>query len=154
MAKFCFVLLLAAAFTGCAESDNAINAPQPALCTTPTDTAPPLGSPFNMRFGGQSTIVDTDLTLKFTSIADGRCPGGILCLIAGQADVVIRVFDSQHIPADLSLTTLWPASQGSYHEFDIHLLQVTPYPEDGRPPTPEAGYCVQLIVTRALGGAR
>jgi len=137
MARFsALLLLLAATWTGCA-GDNAMTssgspgAPQPALrCTTP--------------------IVGEDLSLTFAQLlGDDRCPQGVECIRAGEADVVIRVADSQHPPADLTLSTVdIPASHGSYHGFDVQLVQVTPYPEAGHAPTPEADTCVQLIVSR------
>ena len=151
MVKLFVILLVAATLAGCADSGNAIDGsgPQPLACTTPTDPAPTLGATFNVRFGEQSAIVGEGLTLTFEElVGDGRCPAGMMCLIAGDAQVVIRVVDREHAPAALSLSTnSLPSTEGSYQGYDVRLVQVSPYPENGRPATPEADYCVQLTVT-------
>ena len=167
MSKLGIVFLLAVALTGCAQSDDPISGTggtgatggsggnggnngggpgPPLVCTASTDPSPSLGSTFNMHFGGQSTI-PSEVTLAFTSVVqDTRCPTGASCP-TGQADVVVNIRDANHNPADLSLSTTSPT--GVYRgRYDVELVSVIPYPEDGHAATPESDYCVELRVTR------
>jgi hypothetical protein len=165
MSKLAIVLLLAAALTGCAQSDDPITggtggggngngngngggSEPPLICTTATETSPSLGATFNMHFGGTSSIASEQLTLSFTSVVqDTRCPTGVSCPSAGRADVVVNIRDATHNPADLALSTASPV--GTYRgRYDVTLVSVIPYPEDGHAATPEADYCVELQVTR------
>jgi hypothetical protein len=101
-----------------------------------------------MHFGGTSSIASENLTLAFTQVVqDTRCPTGVSCPSAGQADVVVNIRDANHNPADLALSTASPA--GVYRgRFDVVLVSVIPHPEDGHAATPESDYCVELRVTR------
>lgn len=80
---------------------------------------------------------------------DTRCPTGVVCPVAGDASVVIRVADQTHNASNLTLTTeSATTASGSYRRYVVELVEVTPHPADGRAATPEADYCVQLRVTR------
>ena len=161
------LLLAAAALTGCAQSDDPIGGtggtggtggsggngsgggPEPPLvCASSTDSSPSLDATFNMHFGGTSSISSENLTLAFTAVVqDTRCPTGASCPGAGRADVTINVRDAQHNPNDLALSTASPT--GVYRgRYDVTLVSVIPYPEDGHATTPESDYCVELRVTR------
>ena len=166
MPRFPIALLLAgAALAGCAQSDDPIGgtggpggggngngngggSEPPLVCTTSTDSSPSLDATFNMHFGGQTVIASDELTLAFTSVVqDTRCPTGVSCPSAGQADVVVTIHDATHNPNDLALSTVSPL--GVYRgRYDVELVSVIPYPEDGHAATPESDYCVELRVTR------
>jgi hypothetical protein len=156
MVKIFTALLLAAALAGCTESDDAIggggsNGTDTALrCTTPTDPTATLGSTFNLRFAGRSMVLGEGLSLTFGQVvSDNRCAQGTVCVSEGEAEVVIQVVDLQHNPANLDLSTATRLTAlGSYHGFDVQLVQVSPYPEFGRAPTHEVDYCVELTVTQ------
>jgi len=166
MPRFPTALLLAgAALMSCAQSDDAIGGtggsggngngngngggPEPPLvCAASTDSSASLGSTFNMHFGGQTTIASDDLTLAFTGVTqDTRCPTGVSCPSAGQADVVVNIHDATHSPSNLALSTASPT--GVYRgRYDVELISVIPYPQDGHAATHESDYCVELRVTR------
>ena len=164
MSKRARGLLLAAALSGCAPSDEPITggpggtggpgpgngggSEPPLVCASSTDTSPSLDATFNMHFGGTSSIASEELTLVFTSVVqDTRCPTGATCPGAGQADVVVNVRDATHNPADLALSTA--STVGVYRgRYDVELVSVIPYPEDGHAATPESDYCVELRVSR------
>jgi len=166
MSKLPIVLVLAAvALSGCAQSDDPIGGTggtggggngngngggsgPPLVCATSTAPSASLGSTFNMHFGGQTTIPAEDLTLAFTAVVqDTRCPTGVSCPSAGQADVVVNIRDATHNPSDLALSTASPT--GMYRgRYDVELVSVIPHPADGHAATPESDYCVELRVSR------
>jgi hypothetical protein len=146
------IAVLLAGLVGCSGSDEMTgngNDPAAALqCTTPTDPHPTLGTVFNVHAGHPATISTEGLTLGLQEVVeDSRCPQPMMCLVAG--NVVIRI-SAQHPPDAPGEFVLGaddaPSNTATYAGYDIHMVQVLPYPEYGRQPTPSADYCVQLTV--------
>jgi hypothetical protein len=141
---------LVVALAGCSGSDE-ITEPGPSAalaCTTPTDPSPELGTAFWVHAGDPATISSERLTLGLLDVLeDSRCPHPMMCIAAGQVQVHL---DAQHPPdaaGDLFLGTGDASSTiAPYSGYTVHLLQVLPYPEVGRAPTPASDYCVQLRV--------
>jgi hypothetical protein len=151
MAKPLIALLLAIGVAGCAHSDPTAEGTSSALhCTTPTDPAPSLGTPFNVRAGGRTTIASEGLSVTFSElVGESRCPRGVFCIRAGQVDVVIRAEHPSSATTDLELSTAnLPATHATFGGYDVKLVDALPHPEAGREPTPASDYCVQLMVVR------
>lgn len=73
-----FLILLAFAGFGC--NDNPVSTVEASL-----------GTDFDIKFGQTANFSDDDLSITFKDVADGRCPIGLRCFIAGNANITLMI---------------------------------------------------------------
>ena len=88
-------------------------------CTTGASTAPaqataPIGVPIPMT-PGQRIVLPDGATLRYLEVAaDSRCPPGVQCIRAGDADVVFEFTAArQGPPSRITVNTDPPATAGT-----------------------------------------
>jgi hypothetical protein len=102
-----------------------------------------LGEPFDLKIGESVSIKNEQLNFQFVNVPeDSRCPLGAMCIWAGNASVVLKIFDVM----DTVNTFLNPKGV-QYHPYTITLIQLSPYPTIGVP-RDTAQYVGQFIVTK------
>jgi hypothetical protein len=114
---------------------------------SPQTAAPELGRPFEIRAAEVVTIVG--LRIGFEGVSeDSRCPTGAQCVWAGDA---AATFALEKPPAAAQQRTLHTngrfEQQTAYHDFDIRLEDIKPYPKEGVEIAP-GDYRATLVVTR------
>lgn len=81
-------------------------------CTgaSPTRATAPLGQPIQMAPGERIALPD-GATLRYVEVAaDSRCPPGVQCIRAGDADVVFEFAQAAQAPRRLTVNTEPPAT--------------------------------------------
>ena len=89
---------------------------------------------------GQSHhIADGDLTVTFESVVeDSRCPIGVSCIWAGDAQVRLRIASKSTPPGSYTLHTSDRFEREVVHgEIRVRLLALVPEPTRDGPPKPE-----------------
>ena len=119
----------------------------------PSPSSAPLGEPFTLRADQETTIDDSDLTLKFEAVLeDSRCPTNVECFWTGQARILITAQEGDQDPVALEFNTNPAPGQTvdtlTVNDYTIQLEEVVPYPEDPDTPIPFSDYQVTVIVTR------
>lgn len=96
------------------------------------------GQPFDLK-AGHSASLDKSVTLTFDRVtSDSRCPINAVCLVAGEAVVVLKLSQRAGTPVDRELRTGDPPkSETSYLSYSISLAGLTPFPFAGQTIRPE-----------------
>ncbi len=116
-----------------------------------TRAAPSPGRAFALRLG-EKVSLDDGLELEFTEVfGDSRCPLGVECIWEGNAEIGIRAAKSGQ-PETLLRLNSNPrfATEATYLEYTIRLLNLDPYPVEGR--ERDRPYSASLEVTRSGSG--
>ncbi|MFZ0454569.1 MAG: hypothetical protein WCE54_22390 [Ignavibacteriaceae bacterium] len=97
---------------------------------TPTGPAhTELGKEFDLQYGKKAVIGNENLYITFKDVLnDSRCPIGFACLWAGNAEVLLKVQQSN---SDILIDTLNTASESPnliYHNYNIMMKSLKPYP--------------------------
>jgi len=98
-------------------------------CSTSPGVQPPLNQPFSLRIGESARFPDANLTVTFRAVSeDSRCPLDVVCVWAGNGQVVLEVRLSTSVRTVVLNTTTQPheVSVGSYR---LALEELTPVPE-------------------------
>ena len=91
---------------------------------TTSPIQPQLGEVFEIEFGKQITIPEEDISLRFNDVLkDSRCPKGVTCVWAGNAEIVIQLNNTE-----ANLNTYLDPKQTSISEYKVQLLSLNPYP--------------------------
>lgn len=111
---------------------------------TPTElNNPTLGDVFYMKIGETVSIKNEQLNFKFVYVPeDSRCPEGAVCFWAGNAAVIIKIFDVID-----TLNTYLNPKEITYDSYKITLLNLSPYPKLGIPKD-TTQYIAQFVVTK------
>ena len=119
-----------------------------AACSSSTgpSSAIPLDTEFELAPGHSTVVGANGLRIQFISVPlDTRCPMGVLCIVAGEAQVQISA--SQGTAAStLTLSTEAPRRQAVFLSYSIQLIGVTPERHQD-PPNPPSSYRAQLKVS-------
>ena len=118
------------------------------LCTTNVEAQKQLGEPFDLGVGESVLITDAGIRVGFDRVPfDSRCANGVVCIWEGNATAQVWGEISENRAAfDLNTNPQF-RSAAVYMGFEIRLLNVSPYPEDGRPIDPN-DYVVTMVVER------
>ena len=120
-----------------------------AACSSSTgpSSAIPLNTEFQLAPGHTAIVGTSGLRIQFVTVPlDTRCPMGVLCVAAGEAQVELQV--SQGTSAStLTLSTDALRRQAVFLGYSIQLIEVTP-PRHQDPPTPLADYRAHLMVSQ------
>ena len=104
---------------------------------------PKLDEEIQIKFGESITLEKGRLRIKFKSLAgDSRCPQGVVCVWAGNAEVILEVSKNE-----IALNTALDPNEKVVGDYNIQLLDVIPYPKVGEEPKPE-DYRINIIVSK------
>ncbi|MGX9726510.1 MAG: hypothetical protein ACTFAK_04055 [Candidatus Electronema sp. VV] len=95
----------------------------------PEMPAPPPKS-IEINYGG--TAEEGDLSIQFSSVSsDSRCPTGVQCVWAGNAEIVLELSGDGNHAAALNTNPQFPQSYRT-SEHVVTLKELKPYPEAGQ----------------------
>jgi hypothetical protein len=98
----------------------------------------PLDSEFELAAGHVATVGTSGLRIRFVSVpVDSRCPIGMLCIVAGDAQVQIDA-EQRDVGATLKLNTSGLDRQAIFLSYSIQLVGLTPLPRAGQPTLPSS----------------
>jgi len=104
---------------------------------------PKLSDSFDLKIGESVSIKNEQLNFQFVNVPeDSRCPEGAMCIWAGNAAVVIKIFDMMD-----TVNTFLNPREINYDSYTITLLQLSPYPKIGVP-RDTTQYVAQFVVTK------
>ena len=123
-----------------------------------------LEEPFTLGPGQSAELIDGDLYFVFTGILDDtRCPEGVWCWWEGDAAAAVDGDLPGEVQIECVLHTFYDYDQfcamGCY---EVHLLEVAPYPVFGDPPIDPDEYLATFMIidpaidvtTRAWGAVK
>ncbi|MDX1585706.1 MAG: hypothetical protein R3222_03140 [Balneolaceae bacterium] len=83
-----------------------------------------LGEEFELRFGQQASLDNGELKITFKEVLeDSRCPEGVTCVWAGNAQIFLIVNGSE-----ATLNTYLEPQVRDISGYQIELLSLNPYP--------------------------
>jgi hypothetical protein len=111
-----------------------------------------VGREFKIKVGRTLTLIGETLRLRFVRVAsDSRCPTGVECVWAGNAEVLIEISaGGARGKRTLSLNTnagQERAAEGTYRRYTVKLVGLSPYPQSGRKIRPSE-YTATLLVVK------
>jgi|SRR5688572_16609752 hypothetical protein len=152
------VSLVAALLTSCVPAAKilatATIVPAPTITPAPTSTPlfliptkqliePKLDQEIQIKFGESVTLEKGKLTIKFKSlVGDSRCPQGVACVWAGNAEVILEVSK-----IEIALNTALDPNEKVVGDYNIQLRDVIPYPKAGEELKPE-DYSIKILVSK------
>ena len=111
--------------------------------TSTEQNNPQLGDSFDLKIGESVSIKNEQLNFQFVTVPeDSRCPIGALCVWAGNAAVVIKIFNVMD-----TVNTFLDPKEIKYDSYKITLLKLSPYPKIGVPRDTTL-YDAQFVVTK------
>lgn len=117
----------------------ALSIPCFAASCSASPTGPTVGpmSEFVLAPGESASVSGTGLTVRFEGVMnDSRCPAGVLCITAGEAEIALTVRGAGR-PADtLALRTAEGRNRAEVGEWTLSLTGLAPYPFSNRPIAP------------------
>ncbi len=102
---------------------------------------------------GSTAQGSPELTLRWLELNDSRCPEGLQCFVAGQAQLRLEVCRAGHDPEEVILVLAAGRRLGkddaeaTLGRFHVELLSVEPYPEAGKA-IPERDRWATLAIRR------
>jgi hypothetical protein len=91
-----------------------------------------LGQPVGLKMNETADCADCkDVTVILLQINDNRCPKGVNCIQAGQADAIFQITGSINQKVEVSLGSRKTPSQVQVGGYTFTLESVEPYPVDG-----------------------
>jgi hypothetical protein len=110
-----------------------------------------LGEAVTLKIAESGKLATNDLTITFKAVtSDSRCPRGVHCVVAGEADVVLTVEQgaSRH---DITVTVgAGAANEATVEPYKIQILKLDPYPVFGQT-IEDADRVIELQVDRIDG---
>ena len=104
---------------------------------------PKLDEEIQIMFGESISMEKGKLTIKFKSlVGDSRCPQGVLCVWAGNTEVILEVSKNE-----IALNTLLDPKEKVVGAYNIKLREVIPYPKAGEELKPE-DYSIKIVVSK------
>src|SRR3990170_2044553 len=96
------------------------------------DIYAPLGESFSLAIGQTASITGEDLNIRFNEvIGDSRCPQGVTCIWAGEANSLIEITYSGHVYEKvLTQPGLTEPPQTGFGDYEI-TFNLQPYPQAG-----------------------
>lgn len=133
------------ALSGCSAE------PTDLRCTANTETAPTVGENFIVRYHESATIQGEGLTLRFAElVSDSRCPSGVVCGVAGNAEIRVSAAKGQEVQDFILNTDIGSPNEAAFQGYTVQLVGVAPYPAINHQLSAEA-YCIELQVSQSAG---
>lgn len=110
----------------------------------------PVGRPFELRVGETVAVQDELLVLTFDRVSeDSRCPLGVLCIRAGDAQVELTAV---RLPDHRQAVLLYAGAErrpdtATVEDFTLRLVELDPLQRMDRPIAP-SDYVATLVVSR------
>jgi hypothetical protein len=106
----------------------------------------PLDAEFELAPSHTAIVGTNGLWLRFVSVpVDTRCPVGMLCIVAGDAQVQIEA-EQGGVGSTLNLSTDGLGRQAIFLSYAVQLVGLTPTPQLNQP-TPQSSYRATLRVS-------
>lgn len=111
-----------------------------------------VGREFTVRAGRTVTLAGENLRLRFVRVAaDSRCPTGVDCVWAGNAEVIVEVgAKNRRVSKTLRLNTNASPerpAEDKYRSYTVKLVGLKPYPRTTRK-IRQGDYTVTLLVVK------
>ena len=117
-------------------------------CSAAGDITASLGQEFTLPAGQKVVIEGEELTIKFVEvISDSRCPAGVECIQAGEAQCALR-FTYVGSPADMVIVQ--PGGDVTAKDYFIMYrisFKLEPYPQEGQQ-IAASDYKLVMTITR------
>ncbi|MCF8261807.1 MAG: hypothetical protein K9J12_13595 [Melioribacteraceae bacterium] len=85
-----------------------------------------LDEEFKIKYGEKVRINGAPFEIEFIDVAeDSRCPRNLVCVWAGNAEIVLAVADERR-----SLNTTLDPKSFDLYGYKVDLIRIEPYPED------------------------
>jgi hypothetical protein len=117
-------------------------------CTSSTGPSNviPLDTEFELAPAHMAVVGTNGLRIRFISVPlDTRCPIGMLCIVAGEAQVQVEA-EQREVGTMLKLNTNGLGRQAIFLSYSIQLVALTPTPQLNQP-TPPSSYRATLKVS-------
>ncbi len=143
-----------AALQEIAEARTIAPTPTPALPTPPLLPPPvkiTLGQPFSLALREHGRLDSAGLVVEFYDIVeDTRCPRQAICESEGYARIAIYVGMPNIEPVEFILNTNPATNKNTvlYHEYQVRLLSLAPYPETAEPDIAPEDYRATFVVSK------
>ena len=103
---------------------------------------PKLDEEIQIKFGESVSLDKGSLTIKFKSlVGDSRCPQGVVCVWAGNAEVILEVSRNE-----IALNTALDPREKVVGDYNVQLRDIIPFPKAGEELKPE-DYIVKIVVS-------
>lgn len=107
-----------------------------------------LGQEFKIRNGQEVVVGEEKVRIKFRSVPmDSRCPSDVVCVWAGNGEVVVEVVRKNKKQVVATLNTGLNPKEIDYKGFKIRLASLNPYPKVSHAIDPKE-YAATMIVTK------
>lgn len=112
---------------------------------------------FSARLNQGETLAFGNKCIKFKEvISDSRCPTGVTCIWAGEAKILVEIFEGEKKLGEKMLT-INPVAQGIFDlnifseeaDFSLQLSHLQPYPNIDKIIDP-SDYHLQMAVKKTL----
>jgi uncharacterized protein YodC (DUF2158 family) len=91
-----------------------------------------VGQEFKLKVGEQVQIKEAGLRITFSRVAeDSRCPQGVTCIWAGNGRVILKASRGAGRGRDVQLNTGIEPKHGRVGEYEVRLVNLSPYPREG-----------------------
>lgn len=92
-----------------------------------------IGQEFDLAVGSTAEVGDGGLTIVFTAVRDdSRCPLDVVCVWAGNAEVLLAVSVGRAAAETLTLHTNLEPHAGLHGGYTVRLIALSPYPDSRR----------------------
>lgn len=105
------------------------------------------GEPFRLMRGETAVLAETTITFREVS-EDSRCPKSVECFWEGQGIVELDITAPEGQTTRMQLNTNSPDNIRTYQQYEIQLIELTPYPQT-TDTIPQEMYEAVLIINEA-----
>ncbi len=105
-----------------------------------------VGEEFVLNFDSEAKNEAHDITVKFISVDEYRCPMDVSCVWAGNAEIELIVIIGQNYKK-ISLNTHYDLQKSfTIQNYKVQLISLDPYPRSSEDPVSEDKYEATLII--------
>jgi hypothetical protein len=119
-----FIFAIAIGAAACATSSQQVTG-----SSVSTSVSAETGTQFELKRGQQANINGTPLRIRFDAVRqDSRCPQGVQCVWAGNAEVTLRIMSAEK---SITLNTGVDPKSAPIDSYTITLVEVKPAARQG-----------------------
>jgi hypothetical protein len=121
------LLALAACAGGGVSSPGPSPAPSVGAASAPSQLSVTMGQQFSLRVGQAASVAGVSSVVTFRGVrSDSRCPDGVQCVQAGNAEVVLGVATGGAAPAEVLLNTTATPRERTLGNGILRLIALAP----------------------------